>query len=107
MIQPIRSGRLLFNVLATVAEFESDLIRMRAGRNESGQGQGSAALQAAEAGPFRARLFRSLSVTGLCLAGLPDDEAELRDDLADGGLGGLKGNNLARPPSRNKQLDFA
>jgi hypothetical protein len=41
------------------------------------------------------------------LAGLSDDEAELRDDLADGCLGGLKGNNLARTPSRNKQLDFA
>ena len=29
MIRPIRSGRLLFNVLAMVAEFESDLIRLR------------------------------------------------------------------------------
>jgi DNA invertase Pin-like site-specific DNA recombinase len=29
MTRPIRWGRLLFNVLAMVAEFESDLIRMR------------------------------------------------------------------------------
>jgi hypothetical protein len=58
----------------------------------------------------RARLFRdrrSLSVPGLCLAGLSDDEAELRNDLGDGGLGGLKGNNLARTRSRNKQFGFA
>ena len=50
---------------------------------------------------------RSMSVTGLCLAGLSDDGAELRDNLGDGGLGGLKGNNLARTRSRNKQLGFA
>jgi hypothetical protein len=59
---------------------------------------------------FRARLFRdrrSLSVTGLCLAGLSDDEAELRDDFGDGGFGGLKGNNLARTRSRNKQFGVA
>jgi hypothetical protein len=58
----------------------------------------------------RARLFRdrrSLSVPGLRLAGLSDDEAELRNDLGDGGLGGLKGNNLARTRSRNKQFGFA
>jgi hypothetical protein len=41
------------------------------------------------------------------LAGLSDDEAQLRDDLGDRGFGGLKGNNLARTPSRNKQLGFA
>ena len=51
--------------------------------------------------------FGSLSVTGLCLAGLSNDEAELREDLGDDGLGGLKCNNLARTPSRNKQLGFA
>jgi DNA invertase Pin-like site-specific DNA recombinase len=33
-------GRLLFNVLAMVAEFEADLIRLRTrGRNESSQGR--------------------------------------------------------------------
>ena len=41
-------GRLLFNVLAMVAKFESDLIRLRMGRDEGGEGHGSAARQAAE-----------------------------------------------------------
>jgi DNA invertase Pin-like site-specific DNA recombinase len=43
-------GRLLFNVLAMVAKFESDLIKMRTrGRNEGSEGEGSAARQAAKA----------------------------------------------------------
>ena len=42
-------GRLLFNVLAMVAEFEGDLIRMRTREGMSGQGQGPPAGQAAEA----------------------------------------------------------
>ena len=45
-------GRLLFNVLAMVAEFESDLIRLRTqDRDEGRQGQGAAARQAAHAQP--------------------------------------------------------
>lgn len=36
-------GRLLFNVLAMVAEFEADLMRAHARRHEGGQDQGSAA----------------------------------------------------------------
>jgi DNA invertase Pin-like site-specific DNA recombinase len=37
-------GRLLFNVLAMVAEFEADLISMRTrGGHEGRQGQGAAA----------------------------------------------------------------
>jgi DNA invertase Pin-like site-specific DNA recombinase len=42
-------GRLLFNVLAMIAEFESDLIRMHQGRDEGRQGQGPAARQTAQA----------------------------------------------------------
>jgi DNA invertase Pin-like site-specific DNA recombinase len=43
-------GRLLFNVLAMVAEFKSSLIRLRPPRrNESSQGQGPAARKATEA----------------------------------------------------------
>ena len=44
-------GRLLFNVLGMIAEFESDLIRMRTreGMNEGRQGQGTAARQTAQA----------------------------------------------------------
>ena len=43
-------GRLLFNVLAMVAEFEADLIRTAdPGGHEGRQGEGSAARQAAEA----------------------------------------------------------
>jgi hypothetical protein len=41
------------------------------------------------------------------LAGLSDDEAELRNDLGDGDLGGLKGNNVGRTRSPNKQFGFA
>ena len=45
-------GRLLFNVLAMVAEFESDLIRLRTrGRDEGREGQGPAARQATQAQP--------------------------------------------------------
>ena len=40
-------GRLLFNVLAMVAEFESDLIGCAPGGHEGRQGQGPAARQAA------------------------------------------------------------
>ena len=44
-------GRLLFNVLAMVAEFESDLVRLRTERDEGSEGQGSAPRQAAQAQP--------------------------------------------------------
>ena len=45
-------GRLLFNVLAMVAEFEADLIPPpHPGRHENREGQGTAARQAAEAQP--------------------------------------------------------
>ncbi len=45
-------GRLLFNVLAMVAEFESDLIRLRTREGmKVAKGQGSAARQAAQAQP--------------------------------------------------------
>jgi DNA invertase Pin-like site-specific DNA recombinase len=56
-------GRLLFNVLAMVAEFESDLIRLR---TREGMGQGAATWQAAEAetepgqAPARASRLRQL-----------------------------------------------
>ena len=60
-------GRLLFNVLAMVAEFESDLIRLRTREGiKVAQGQGSAARQAAEAqaepgqAPARAARLRDL-----------------------------------------------
>ena len=43
-------GRLLFNVLAMVAEFEADLIRTaHPGRHADRQGKGTAARKAAEA----------------------------------------------------------
>jgi DNA invertase Pin-like site-specific DNA recombinase len=44
-------GRLLFNVLAMVAEFEAGLIRAHARRHEGGQSQGAPARQAAQAQP--------------------------------------------------------
>src|SRR4051812_5070844 len=44
-------GRLLFNVLAMVAEFEADLVRARARRHEGRQGQRPTAGQAAQAEP--------------------------------------------------------
>jgi DNA invertase Pin-like site-specific DNA recombinase len=44
-------GRLLFNVLAMVAEFEADLIRLHQGGHENRQGQRSAAGQATQAQP--------------------------------------------------------
>jgi hypothetical protein len=53
-------GRLLFNVLAMIAEFESDLIKMRTREGHEGrQGQGQVARQAAQAqaGPGGARTW--------------------------------------------------
>ncbi len=44
-------GRLLFNVLAMVAEFEAGLIRAHTRRHEGGQSQGAPARQAAQAQP--------------------------------------------------------
>ena len=45
-------GRLLFNVLAMVAEFESDLVRLRTREGIQGsEGQGAAPRQAAQAQP--------------------------------------------------------
>jgi len=44
-------GRLLFNVLAMVAEFESDLIRLRTREDEGGQSQRAFARQAAKVEP--------------------------------------------------------
>ena len=44
-------GRLRFNVLAMVAEFEADLIRAHARGHGGGKGQGPAARQAAQAEP--------------------------------------------------------
>jgi DNA invertase Pin-like site-specific DNA recombinase len=60
-------GRLLLNVLAMVAEFESDLIKMRTREGDEGsQGQGSTARHAAKAeaepsqAPTRAARLRQL-----------------------------------------------
>ncbi len=44
-------GRLLFNVLAMVAEFEADLIRLRTREHAGCQGQGPFAREAAQAQP--------------------------------------------------------
>ena len=74
-------GRLLFNVLAMVAEFESDLVRLRTREGIQGsEGQGAAPRQAAQAQPPVAQAQPPVGSTlvGLLQAGV-HSTAELAD----------------------------